>query len=444
MEKMVLFEKIKHVCLSNKVYDFIIKPFDEIIYPVISKEELQKEREKEKIPFNKIANISDLCNKEWKGIVNELQSSFSLTEENFHRKNWEFIQILYILKQTGALFPENRGLAIGAGREVILYYLTYKIREIIGIDLYEGYFQGGEDLSDVPEHPQKYLPFPYNEKRLKLMKMDALDIDFKNESFDFVFSASSIEHFGSNRKIFKSSEEIYRVLKPGGLLIITTELKLNKLGKNIPNTKIFKLEKLINLFEKTGFRLYKKNIDIKIEKEMLDNWVKLSAEINKLPHVILRYFTTIFSSFSLVLIKPGNKVKYGTWSGFDKIEKLKYKGEIEVMLQDKENLTENSEIGFSIKLKNNSNFKWFVEGGSHRIAIGIKLLDLNNKIINDAFDELKIPKDLDIGESIVFNATIKNNLRKGKYRLFFDLKREIITWFSEKGSSPFLIDIEIV
>jgi hypothetical protein len=34
-------------------------------------------------------------------------------------------------------------------------------------------------------------------------------------------------------------------------------------------------------------------------------------------------------------------------------------------------------------------------------------------------------------------------LARGKYKLFFDVKREMITWFSERGGTPAVVDVEI-
>lgn len=50
-----------------------------------------------------------------------------------------------------------------------------------------------------------------------IKRMDAENLEFKNESFDFVWSWGVIHHSSNTRKIL---EEIYRVLKPGGETII--------------------------------------------------------------------------------------------------------------------------------------------------------------------------------------------------------------------------------
>ena len=44
--------------------------------------------------------------------------------------------------------------------------------------------------------PASHAPFPYREDRLEVVYADARELPFPDESFDVVFSLSSIEHFG--------------------------------------------------------------------------------------------------------------------------------------------------------------------------------------------------------------------------------------------------------
>ncbi len=435
-------QKLEYILFSNKFYNFFLKPFDKIKYQIVNEDKLKEERIENSVPFNKIPNVSDIYNKEWNNVLLELSPIFSMNRESFHRKIWEFTHTIYILKKSGYLYPKNKGLAIGAGREQILYYLAYKIEKITGIDLFEGNYIGGEDEPDIPKNPQKYAPFIYPEANLDIIKMDALNLKFKDNSFDFIFSASSIEHFGSKKNILKSIKEMYRVLKPGGIAVITTEIKLNRLACNIPNTIIFELNELLTLFKQSGFLLYDNEIDIRIEDYYLNNWVKLPQEVFKSPHVILRFLRSIFTSVAIVFKKPGNSVKKGNCKKNTSFQLFKYKGSIKVRPEKKNFLTHETMV-IQVQLKNNSNFDWFSNGMSHRIAIGIKLLNLEDKIIDDAYGEIVIPHNIKIGESIDFKAEIPIKMGPGYYKLFFDLKRELITWFSEKGNKPWLETIEV-
>ena len=61
---------------------------------------------------------------------------------------------------------------------------------------------------------------------------------------------------------------------------------------------------------------------------------------------------------------------------------------------DKKRYREGEKANIHIHLKNTSNFDWYVHGMSHRIAIGIKVLDSNGNIVDPAFGEILIPKNL--------------------------------------------------
>src|ERR1700759_2216575 len=53
--------------------------------------------------------------------------------------------------------------------------------------------------------------------------MNALDLEYPDESFDIVFTLSSIEHFGGPEEVKQASREMSRGLRPGGHLVVVTE-----------------------------------------------------------------------------------------------------------------------------------------------------------------------------------------------------------------------------
>lgn len=82
---------------------------------------------------------------------------------------------------------------------------------------------------------------------------------------------------------------------------------------------------------------------------------------------------------------------------------------------------------------------------SHRIAIGIKLLDRNHVALNHNFGEILIPQDIKKGESLTFTAKFSSSdFKPGEYKLFFDIKKEHITWFADQGEKPAIFDITVL
>lgn len=444
--KTSLFKRTKdlfdYILFSNKFYRILLAPFDRIEFPVVNKDELVKKKQAEPVPYNKIPNVADLTNETWGKVLHETRDFLGMAPENFHRKRWEHIQIIYILQQEGFLHPENVCLSVGAGTEHTLFYLTHKVSQVVGVDLYRGEYYGQEDEPDTPLHPDKYAPFLYPQEKLELRNMDARNLEFESNSFDFIFSASSIEHFGSIKDIETALKEMYRVLKPGGALALTTEIKLNRLGRDIPNTKIFAVESLIQLYIKCGFELKEEDINIEIEDHYLYNWIKLIREIYKTPHVILRFLHTIFTSFSTLLIKPGDEVKKAHSGKEFQCTPMDYSHKLDIKLENS-TLAKKQSAFLTIAVKNTSNFRWYTEGGSHRIIIGVRLLDQHGNFLRE-LKEIFIPQPTVEKEAeVCFQAEYKLRIKRGAYKLFFDIKRELVTWFHEHGSTPCVLDIEI-
>ncbi|MBD3414830.1 MAG: methyltransferase domain-containing protein [Candidatus Aminicenantes bacterium] len=440
--KRRLWEKLKYhlwgrALFSNKFYHLFLRSFDRILFEVVPAEDLIKER-KRQIPLNKICQAADQHNPVWSCVLSELK--MRMDEKSFHRKAWEHVQIVFSLKRMKLLTPDSVCLAVGAGRENLLYYLTHKVNKVCGIDLYEGDYFGGEDEADIPLSAKKYAPFPYPEDKLNLLRMNALDLEFNDRFFDFIFSSSSIEHFGSEKEILKSLKEMYRVLKPGGAALLTTELRLNKLGSSLKNTQVFPFQDLLSLFMKAGF-IVREDFDLRIENKYLDNWIKLPDDVFKRPHVILRYFNTILTSIHAVLLKPGRNGKKGR-EIFPVIPDYIYRGHIHVSVS-KAAVHRKESLILNISLKNSSNFTWVPSGFSHRISLGVKLLTENNQLVERDYLTLTLPKEMAPEERIEFSAQVKAPPQKGSWILRFDLKKELVLWFSQKGNPCFDLKIKV-
>lgn len=439
--KLKLF--YERILFSNKVYRAFLRPFDRRLYPLVDWRELAEERARGRVPLNKVPHVADLCNPEWRAILDDMAAMFPMDAGHFHRKVWEFCHIVYALKRAGVLHPANQGLAVGAGREQILYYLAHKVRRMVAVDLYQGSYLGGEDEPDIPEHPDKYAPFLYPRENLSFQRMDALDLQFPGDSFDFVFSASSIEHFGAEAQIARSLAEMHRVLKPGGVCVITSEIRLNRLAGRVPHTRLFAADRLLDLFRSCGFVLVEEGLDLRLEDHYWHNWVKLPQEVFKTPHVILRFLNSVFTSLALAFRKPGDRVRLGPWREGCRFSPLAYAGELRVDAPATAPAGP-TRLPVEISLANRGNFTWYGNGWSHRIAVAVKLLDESGGVLDPGLGDIAIPGEVVVGQTLSFRAELPLCLKPGRYRLFFDLKREMVTWFHEKGSRPAIVPLHVV
>jgi len=118
-----------------------------------------------------------------------------------------------------ALFNEkdnSKILDIGTGNGnfiTIITQLTDKFSEIIGIDLIDASIEG------CKEH--------FKDERINFFNMDALSMEFKDDSFDFVCLSNSLHHLEDVKATLREME---RVLKPGGALVFC-EMVNNNLDK---------------------------------------------------------------------------------------------------------------------------------------------------------------------------------------------------------------------
>jgi SAM-dependent methyltransferase len=184
--------------------------------------------------FNEMTNPNKWENPEWLAIHKELRTysvdvhCFADTKEFAYRKGWEWTQALWGLQRLGMIHSETQGLGVGAGREPLLFYLSDRIKSVTGTDLYgnEAWStkDGKEAAADLLAEPTKFCPRPFHKERLKLMNMDGTELRFDDGQFDFVWSLSSIEHFGSHDAATAAIREMARVTRPYGIVVVATEL----------------------------------------------------------------------------------------------------------------------------------------------------------------------------------------------------------------------------
>lgn len=263
--------------------------------------------------LNRLCYVEDWENSEIKKALTELQK---LSSEGFiHRKDWEWALGIIAMRRFGKLNEKSTALGVGAGTEPVPFYLANMVKHVYATDLYgqnDGWKRAAP--SDFPENPKKYAPFAYKEDALTVMRMDGTNLEFPSESFDIAFSFSSIEHFGGGRNhsgALRSLREIERVLKPGGLAVITTEYIINDKEhpeffnkRTIYSDLIDKLERL-KLVEPLDLRITTKTLDTVIDFFTIDsNWDKLDNDYKKThPVILIRARNILFTSIMLVFRK---------------------------------------------------------------------------------------------------------------------------------------------
>ncbi|MCE1246919.1 MAG: class I SAM-dependent methyltransferase [Firmicutes bacterium] len=250
------------------------------------------------ISLNTLAGRRFIKEPEWKEIHQVMAGESPLE----HRKYWEYTQAVYGLSKLGMLGENRDLLGVASGHEAPLYYLSNHCRSVTATDIYDGFFaveKDGEANPEVLAEPDKYAPFAYRKDKLKFMRMNALELKFPDNSFDAVFSLSSVEHFGGEEQYGRAMKEMARVIKPGGIVAITTEFSLNGSDyRGYFNGEL--LEKY--LIKPSGLKLVEP-VNFYVEPDLYEFVRIMPIEIKKRPHFLLQIGNVLFTSVSLFLRK---------------------------------------------------------------------------------------------------------------------------------------------
>lgn len=193
-----------------------------------------------RISLSEVINVSRYDDPEWMNIHRELETYstdkhvFKHTSGEVYRKGWEWTQCVYGLSKLGAIQPEARALGVGAGREPVIFWLSDRIRHVVATDLYgnETWSKskdgsvGNEAPEDILHDATQYCPRPFNSSRVSFENADGTALQYEDNSFDFCWSLSSIEHFGGHDASRKAVQEMARVTRKGGTVAISTEYLL--------------------------------------------------------------------------------------------------------------------------------------------------------------------------------------------------------------------------
>lgn len=96
-------------------------------------------------------------------------------------------------------------LDAGCGTGYGTYELSKSARKVVGID--------------ISKEAIDFCKDNYRRQNIEFLEMDIRNMEFRESSFDCVVSFETLEHIDKQEKFL---EEVKRVLKPGGMFIIST------------------------------------------------------------------------------------------------------------------------------------------------------------------------------------------------------------------------------
>jgi SAM-dependent methyltransferase len=280
--------------------------------------------------YNKLCNIEDFTHPALLPVIREVfEHELTRFGPGFprgreYRKYWEVAMTVRALRDLGMLHAHAELLGVGAGNEPTVFHLTRSARRVFATDLYlaSGAWGASANASMLTA-PEGHWPFSWNPRRLVVQHMDALDLRYEDASFDGVFSSSSIEHFGDFGAVRRSAHEMFRVLKPGGVLALSTEFRLAGPSPGPPMTNMFSPSEIYehivgdddwqlvspldthmsNRTLATEVDFWEVDGDQSAQAEQHGGLFTFKVEYARYPHIVLRQDEYLFTSVHLTLAK---------------------------------------------------------------------------------------------------------------------------------------------
>jgi SAM-dependent methyltransferase len=287
--------------------------------PVYVRLRLSQEERVTAYRLNRLCNIEDWQDPAIVSGIRRLLPHFVRAYPEFpkaqeHRKHWEYAHVVNGLERLGAVRPDSWLLSVAGGHEEPAYELTNHVRWVFLIDIYGvGGFSGSEAQETVLTNPDAFATVPYNRNRLVVQYMNALDLRFEEDTFDGVFSLSSVEHFGGFEGAVEGLRRIRGVLKPGGIAAVTTECVVNGApGLELPGLMLFTPHMIDDLAHAVRGLELVEPIDFRISEKSLATAFPLEKAIEQAkvyhteyPHIVVEFQGRHFTSVSLFFRKKG-------------------------------------------------------------------------------------------------------------------------------------------
>jgi SAM-dependent methyltransferase len=138
------------------------------------------------------------------------------------RHDWEKAASLLVLRADGQLRSERVGLFVAAGVDPLYAVVSREVRRVLVTDRYSGEWPSSP--SDFGRRPAAYLKVAAAWDRIDIARMDGRSLGLADARFDFVVCIGpSLTWFGDRAGAVAGLAEIARVLRPGGLAVLTFE-----------------------------------------------------------------------------------------------------------------------------------------------------------------------------------------------------------------------------
>jgi SAM-dependent methyltransferase len=265
-------------------------------------------------PICELTNPNKWYSSEWA----KLQEGLTYYHLDFiHMKSWKRLQYIYGLKKLEVQNDNSIGLGMDVGHEPLIYFFCSKVKHIVTTDICDeksiGMAAAKEGDPEILSDVDKFAPFPYKKERLEIKRMKGRKLEFPENTFVFIWSCSSIEHFGGHEEAAKSIKEMERVLKHSGFLALATEFVIHQdiiTGFKSEHPYFFNLEALYKYLIASHNLKSVQNINFSLSAYYIKIYIKLPEEsqsphmnMHRKPHIVLCQGNVLFTSIFLFFRK---------------------------------------------------------------------------------------------------------------------------------------------
>jgi ubiquinone/menaquinone biosynthesis C-methylase UbiE len=145
----------------------------------------------------------------------------------FHRHFSHAAQVIGELCLANSEKLKGRILDIGAGEGItdLSIVLRYQPQELVAMDIVDY-------IKELPRVARESgLPLEKMPENFTFLQQTCEDVPYPDDSFDVVISWGSLEHIAGGYR--KALDEVYRVLKPGGLFFVAPGLYYSAMGHHL-------------------------------------------------------------------------------------------------------------------------------------------------------------------------------------------------------------------
>jgi SAM-dependent methyltransferase len=300
--------------------------------------------------------------------------------------------------------------------------------EVTGIDISQGLLQIAQERIDS----LKYPPYDRSQNLIKFKKID-IETEYLEEKFDAIIFYDCLHHFCDINNIIDNSK---KMLAPGGKILIKEGAMPpeGSEGESLLIEESQKYKTLESPFDHTYLMDFLRTKGF----EVIQDFFELNGFFEKNTNDLSKMLKLFGSPYQVNIIlcqqkKQEIKISVGDYLWRASISLIQWKEVIRAEQRD---------LALDFNITNLSDCIWWndpqLNPGS--VALGIKIYDHNNTMVEEYLGRTPLPKPLDSNDvtriSIIY--PLSNLNKNNKYKISVDMVLQGYFWMEEKGSKPLI------